>query len=674
MNPISWEMLWHIPHFREKCQYLMRQQAIVNIAFIGSVAHGKTTLVEKLSYTDTRRYSAESKKGYSLKIGYANFLLYACPECSAPDCFQTRRFPERSPKERKCTFHKKTEMELLSHFSVIDCPGHSALSSVMMSGAGCVDGAILLIAANEDCPQAQTQEHLAVADLAQLEIIAIVQNKMDLCADYLGHYQQIKDFVEQTVAEPATIIPTICRPDITRGVSEVCQELARFALQHAINRTTSMLLKAPSSNPQNIVNKPLKMLVVRSFDFNKADGDIKNIVGGGLGGPIVSGEMQVGSFYEIRPGIVINEDKRMKFLPLLFKIVTLKTPKSVSYAVKGGNIGLGTTLDPSLTRADRMAGQMVGTIGTLPFVFGAIEAQYFTMKGKKLKENDLVRLSVSTQTSDGMVKKVWKEKTNKSEKRVLIHLRRPVCADIETPLSIMKKDDSDSYHLIAKGILLEGSQKLERSQKYEQFLESIDADLIKQSIDLSYQTETNTDQQTFDVEMTLKPVDQEQPSLTFTNSDNHWCQWADQTDDWRLQSYDMLIESVKQEEQVIQQQTSNQKKKLKIASPQLNRDGGAHIIWSNYESVCTSITRPRDHFIKFIKAETSIEMTIKESGLRMRGRISQGQIGKLIQNYVNQYVKCKYCGSRNTDFTDHKLNYVKCNDCFSRQWEVVQLK
>ena len=49
-----------------------------------------------------------------------------------------------------------TPMELLRHVSFVDCPGHDILMATMLNGAAVMDGAFLLIAANEACPQPQT--------------------------------------------------------------------------------------------------------------------------------------------------------------------------------------------------------------------------------------------------------------------------------------------------------------------------------------------------------------------------------------------------------------------------------------------------------------------------------------------------------------------------------------
>ncbi len=58
--------------------------------------------------------------------------------------------------------------------------GHDILMATMLNGAAVMDGALLLIAANETCPQPQTSEHLAAVEIMKLQHIIILQNKIDL--------------------------------------------------------------------------------------------------------------------------------------------------------------------------------------------------------------------------------------------------------------------------------------------------------------------------------------------------------------------------------------------------------------------------------------------------------------------------------------------------------------
>lgn len=59
--------------------------------------------------------------------------------------------------------------------SFVDCPGHDILMATMLNGAAVMDAALLLVAANEPCPQPQTSEHLAAIEIMQLKHILVLQ-------------------------------------------------------------------------------------------------------------------------------------------------------------------------------------------------------------------------------------------------------------------------------------------------------------------------------------------------------------------------------------------------------------------------------------------------------------------------------------------------------------------
>ena len=89
-------------------------------------------------------------------------------------------------------------MELRRHVSFVDCPGHDILMATMLNGAAVMDGALLLIAANETCPQPQTSEHLAAVEIMKLEHLLILQNKIDLVDEGTAgtQHEAIKKFVQ----------------------------------------------------------------------------------------------------------------------------------------------------------------------------------------------------------------------------------------------------------------------------------------------------------------------------------------------------------------------------------------------------------------------------------------------------------------------------------------------
>jgi translation initiation factor 2 subunit 3 len=70
--------------------------------------------------------------------------------------------------------------------------------ATMLNGAAVMDGALLLIAGNETCPQPQTSEHLAAVEIMRLSHIIILQNKIDLIQESAAanQHEQILRFIQ----------------------------------------------------------------------------------------------------------------------------------------------------------------------------------------------------------------------------------------------------------------------------------------------------------------------------------------------------------------------------------------------------------------------------------------------------------------------------------------------
>ena len=117
-----------------------------------------------------------------------------------------------------------SEAEFVRAISFVDAPGHEALMATMLSGAAIMDGAILVIAADEPCPQPQTREHLAAAEVSGIKNLIIVQNKIDIVDEKraIESYKEIKAFIKGTVAENAPIIPISAQRGINIDVLLNC--------------------------------------------------------------------------------------------------------------------------------------------------------------------------------------------------------------------------------------------------------------------------------------------------------------------------------------------------------------------------------------------------------------------------------------------------------------------
>src|SRR5690606_38320541 len=125
-----------------------------------------------------------------------------------------------------------------------------------------------------------------------------------------------------------------------------------------------------------------RLIVIRSFDVNKPGEEINELKGGVAGGSILQGVLRVGDEIEVRPGIVTKDaEGKIQCKPIFSRIVSLFAEHNeLQYAVPGGLIGVGTKIDPTLTRADRLVGQVLGLRGQLPEVFTKVEISYYLLR------------------------------------------------------------------------------------------------------------------------------------------------------------------------------------------------------------------------------------------------------------------------------------------------------
>ncbi|MDP3734380.1 MAG: translation initiation factor IF-2 subunit gamma, partial [Nanoarchaeota archaeon] len=268
-------------------------QPAINIALVGHVDHGKTTLTERLSGKWTDTHSEELKKGITIRLGYADFTVYH----DAENDFYTTK--EKSIKSNKNAAFIRT-------ISLVDAPGHESLMATMLSGAAIVDGALLLVAANEKCPQPQTKEHLMALQISGIKNVIVVQNKIDLVThdEALQNYKEITAFLADTDYNTAPIIPISARANVNIDV-----------LLKAIQETIP--------TPRRDIHKEPIMLVARSFDINKPGIKPAQLVGGVLGGTVKQGKFTIGDEIEIAPGYMVEEKNRKVWKPLKTKIISI---------------------------------------------------------------------------------------------------------------------------------------------------------------------------------------------------------------------------------------------------------------------------------------------------------------------------------------------------------------
>jgi len=412
---------------------LIKKQAECNIGLVGHVDHGKTTLVKALTGDWTDRHSEEQERGISIKLGYSNATILYCPECDEYLTYYMAEAARKKGQPRlKCPNCSKT-LEFKRNISFVDAPGHEILMATMLSGASLMNGACLLISADERCPQPQTREHLEALNIANIKNIIIIQNKIDAVSkeQALENHKQIKDFVKGTIAQYAPIIP----------VSAVFG-----ANLNLIVRAFEEIIKSPKIRE----DEDFQFLVARSFDINRPGTDFNDLKGGVIGGSVLKGKVKVGEEIEIKPGLRVKNN----YQPIRTKIASISQGTNfLKEAKPGGLIGLGTMLDSALTRGDSLIGHLVGRPGTLPETISEVEVEVtlmervlgseVQMKVQQLKHNEKLLLVVGTEKTAGTVKKILKNS-------YILNLSPPICAPIESIFAI-SRNVNRRYRLIGYG-------------------------------------------------------------------------------------------------------------------------------------------------------------------------------------------------------------------------------
>jgi translation initiation factor 2 subunit 3 len=403
------------------------RQPEVNVGTVGHVDHGKTTITEALTGKWTSAHSEELRRGITIKVGYADAAVYKCTGCPPPKCYNT---------EGECN-DCGGEPQLQRVISIVDSPGHESLMANMLSGAAIMDGALVVIAANEPVPQPQTKEHLQALKMIGVDKLVAVQNKVDLVT-----YQQarenadkISDFLESYGYKGIPIIPVSAQ-----------RRLNIDALIMAIEHYIPTPKRDPNSNPF--------MYVLRSFDVNLPGSKVEELKGGVIGGTLLRGTLKVGDDIEIRPGIY--DSVKGRYLPVTTKVSSLGTSAGfVDKVHPGGLIAIGTLLDPYFTKSDSLAGNVVGLPGTLPpdvdtitfqaDLFDSVLGASENIKVEPIKMGEILRLNIGTATTAGSVIQL-------KGKKVTVKLRKPVCSEPDSRIAISRRI-ADRWRLIGSGIL-----------------------------------------------------------------------------------------------------------------------------------------------------------------------------------------------------------------------------
>eukprot|EP00736_Rhodelphis_marinus_P012389 Rmarinus@m.3534 len=426
---------------------IISRQATINIGTIGHVAHGKSTVVKAISGVQTVRFKNELERNITIKLGYANAKLYKCSndQCKRPTCY--RAYGSSKEDEPPCEVCS-APMKLLRHVSFVDCPGHDILMATMLNGAAVMDAALLLIAGNEPCPQPQTSEHLAAVEIMKLANIIILQNKIDLVKEAAAQqqYQDIQKFVQGTIADGAPVIPISAQ------------------LKYNIETVVEYVIKKVPVPVRDFVSSP-KMIVIRSFDVNKPGAEVDDLKGGVAGGSILQGILKVGDDIEVRPGIVSKDQQgRLECKPIRSRIISLFAEQNdLQYAVPGGLIGVGTLIDPTLCRADRLVGQVLGERTHLPDIYVELEINFFLLRRllgvksasgekaarvQKLAKGEILMVNIGSTSTGGRVLAVRGDLAK-------LQLTSPVCTSEGEKIALSRRVEKH-WRLIGWGQIRKG--------------------------------------------------------------------------------------------------------------------------------------------------------------------------------------------------------------------------
>lgn len=333
-----------------------------------------------------------------------------------------------------------SEMELVAHISLVDCPGHQKLTSTMWSGTCIMDYTILVESVtNPSIPAPQTWEHMVATQIAGIDNAVVCLNKVDIIGSRSSSRKKIEAKVEELrsfVAEYDTdkvVLPTSAVFGINMDV--LCEYIANLKVKE----------KDLKAFP--------KLIGIRSFDINAPKRLSKGVElkGGTIGGSLVQGMLNVGDTVLIYPGHVEayeEKEERVKnssgdkvtvtyknwrYYPIESNVLSIHSEtETLDKAIPGGLVGIQLDIDPGLTRNDKLVGnilvlkgaehkmrvtsKVVLTISDVFPVFGSDEERPIKLGG-----GDLINVHINADEVSGTIRKY-----RSSTKEITLFLDKPV--------------------------------------------------------------------------------------------------------------------------------------------------------------------------------------------------------------------------------------------------------
>jgi elongation factor Tu len=303
-------------------EVFQRTKPHVNVGTIGHIDHGKTTTTAAIVARQAYKNHIEKFKSYKdiAKGGTDRDELKTVTIAVAHVEYETAA----------------------RHYAHIDCPGHADYIKNMITGAAQMDGAILVVAAN-DGPMPQTREHLLLARQVGVPRIVVYLNKVDTVDD-----PDLLELVEMEVRElltkyefPGDEIPIIRGNSLAVMLSMGKDDAAGKCIDDLMNALDSYI-----PTPERLEDKPFLMSIEDVFSI-KGRGTVGT-------GRIERGKCKVGDEVEII-GLMKAPRKTTVTGVEMFQ-------KTLEYGMAGDNVGV---LLRGIERTDLERGQVLAKPGSI---------------------------------------------------------------------------------------------------------------------------------------------------------------------------------------------------------------------------------------------------------------------------------------------------------------------
>src|SRR5579883_2082725 len=277
-----------------------RTKPHVNVGTIGHIDHGKTTTTAAILARNAYLNKLKDVKSYS-EIAKGGIVRDANKTVTIAVSHVEYETPNR-------------------HYAHIDCPGHADYIKNMITGAAQLDGAILVVAAN-DVPMPQTREHLLLARQVNVPYIVVFLNKVDTVDD-----PELLELVELELRE------LLNKYEFPGDKTPIVRGNALAAMQSggkddAACKCIDDLFAALDSyipTPQRAEDKPFLMSIEDVFSI-KGRGTV-------VTGRIERGTVKVGDEVEI---VGLSKDRRKTVVTGVEMF-----NKTLEYGVAGDNVGV----------------------------------------------------------------------------------------------------------------------------------------------------------------------------------------------------------------------------------------------------------------------------------------------------------------------------------------------